>query len=379
MLTMPILMLYYKETGLSNEKAFQLKAFYSLTIVLFEIPSGYMADLWGRKNTLILGAILGTIGFLIYSLKTGYSSFLMAEITLGVGQSFISGSDSAMLYDTLKSTNKQKEYTKYEGISTAIGNVSEASSALLGGALASVSLSLPFQIQTGIAFMAIPAALTLQEPLLHIQQAQIKTVNILKTIFYTIRYNKPLLLHILFSSFVGTATLTMAWLYQLFLKEDLNISFVHIGIITAVLNLTIGLISIQAYKVERRIGMKKSLILLAILIPTGFILTGVFSSTISLIVIFGFYVLRGYATPVLKDYINKLTASNIRATILSIRSFTIRLFFAILGPFAGKIADARNFSSSYIIIGLVYATLLIGTLIAMLNTKLIENNVDDTE
>ncbi len=359
MLTMPILMLYFKETGLSNEQAFQLKAFYSITIVLMEIPSGYMADLWGRKNTLILGAVLGTLGFVIYSFQQSYFAFLCAEITLGLGQSFISGSDSAMLYDSLKASKREREYTRFEGLNTAIGNIAEASSALLGGALASISIVLPFQIQTVIAFLAVPAAITLVEPKHIMEEAKKKSQSLLASVIHTIRFNKPLLMHILFSSFAGTATLTMAWLLQLFLKEDLQISFFHIGIISAVLNVTIGIISAYAYKIEGRIGVHKSLLYLSVLLPLGFVLTGVVPSYWALVIIFLFYILRGYATPVLKDYINMHTDSNIRATILSMRSFTIRLLFAGLGPLAGKLADTHNFSVSYVTIGIIFAILML--------------------
>jgi MFS family permease len=74
---------------LSNQEAFQLKAIYSISIVVFEIPSGYLADILGRKLTLILGAIMGTLGFLFYSLGTGYWMFLAAEMTLGLVKSFL--------------------------------------------------------------------------------------------------------------------------------------------------------------------------------------------------------------------------------------------------------------------------------------------------
>lgn len=368
MLTMPILMLYYKDSGLTNEQSFQLKAFYSITIVLFEIPSGYLADLWGRKKTLILGAVLGTIGFAIYSFNTGYIYFLMAEITLGIGQSFISGSDSAMLYDTLKFSGKSKEYTRFEGLNTAIGNIAEASSALLGGFLAQISIILPFQIQTGVAFLAIPAAITLIEPKVVLAHTKKQTSSIIKILVSTLKTNRPLLFQVLFSSFVGCATLTMAWLYQLYLKEDLGVSFATIGIIAAVLNIVIGIISVYAYKIESRLGIKKSILLLTVLIPLTFILTGIVNSYYSIAVVLIFYTLRGYATPVLKDYINRYTNSNIRATVLSIRSFTIRLIFALVGPFAGKLADIRNFSFSYIVVGSIFATLLVSTYVLMIFT-----------
>ena len=80
MLTMPILMLYYQDCGLSDAEAFRLKACYSVAIVVFEIPSGYFADLFGRKLTLVIGAVLGTLGFLVYATMSGFTAFLVAEM-----------------------------------------------------------------------------------------------------------------------------------------------------------------------------------------------------------------------------------------------------------------------------------------------------------
>ena len=69
MLTMPILLLFFQDLGFTVEESFQLKAIYSIAIVVFEIPSGYAADVLGRKRTLIIGSILGTLGFAIYSFR----------------------------------------------------------------------------------------------------------------------------------------------------------------------------------------------------------------------------------------------------------------------------------------------------------------------
>jgi MFS family permease len=146
MLTMPILMLYYKDHGFSDAQAFELKAAYSLGILIFEVPSGYFADIIGRRRTLLLGAILGTLGFLIYSTTSGFYAFLLAEITLGIGQSFISGADSAMLFDTLEHFGHTDDYIKYEGRNYTVGWVSD----LEGRATAMKLTGLAFTLLAGL-------------------------------------------------------------------------------------------------------------------------------------------------------------------------------------------------------------------------------------
>jgi MFS family permease len=162
-LVMPTMVLFYQDTGMGMQQILFLKAIYSLTIVIFEIPSGYCADVWGRQKTLLAGSILGALGYAIYSANTLYLGFVMAEIILGLGHSFISGADAAMLYDTLKSEDKAAAYLKHEGRITAGGNFAEALAGVAGGLLATISLRSPFYAQAVVAAWAIPAAMLLKE------------------------------------------------------------------------------------------------------------------------------------------------------------------------------------------------------------------------
>ena len=95
MLFMPIVVLFYEDNGLEMRHVFILQAIYSVSIVALEIPSGFLADAMGRRKTIIIGTVLGTLGFATYSFSYGFVGFLIAEIILGIGQSLISGADSA--------------------------------------------------------------------------------------------------------------------------------------------------------------------------------------------------------------------------------------------------------------------------------------------
>jgi MFS family permease len=356
MLTQPILMLYFKDTGLTTEESFRLKAVYSVAIVLLELPSGYFADLFGRKRTLIIGAICGVLGFSFYSMGHGFWFFLAAEITLGIGQSFISGADSAMLYDTLQATKNEKKYTLYEGRTTAIGNFSESMAAILGGLLAQISLSLPFLVQTGVAFIAVPAAFLLVEPAINrvTSTAGWKDMGrILKTI-YT---HRKLRSAVLFSSITGLATLTMAWVIQLYLEEGLSFSYVAIGATTAAFNLIVALFSVLAYRLSNTTQPRHLQLAIALLIPAGFIITGLSGAITAMIVLTFFHMLRGVATPVLKDYINTHTHPGDRATVLSVRSLLIRLVFAVAGPLCGWLIDAYSYRTMFLAMGVMILAL----------------------
>ncbi|MCK4748509.1 MAG: hypothetical protein KAT15_15765, partial [Bacteroidales bacterium] len=80
-----------------------------------------------------------------------------------------------------------------------------------------------------------------------------------------------------------------------------------------------------------------------------------------LIILYLFYLVRGYATPVLKDYINRVTASHIRATVLSVRNFIIRLLFALTGPLLGWIKDLYSLPQALTLAGIIFLILSIIT------------------
>ena len=112
-LVMPIIVLFYEDHGLGLQDVFILKSVYSVAAVTLEIPSGYLADVWGRKKCLILGCILFFGGYLCYSFTSTFTAFLFAEILLGTGQTLVNGADSALLYDTTVRYKKEELYFRW--------------------------------------------------------------------------------------------------------------------------------------------------------------------------------------------------------------------------------------------------------------------------
>ena len=340
---------------------FQLKAIYSIAIVAMEIPSGWMADVWGRKKTLLLGSILGSAGFFIYSFSYGFWAFAVAEVVLGVGHSFVSGADSALLFDSLKASNKTDQYIKQEGRITSAGNFAEAIAGVAGGFLAAISLRTPFYFQFFVAAMAIPASLTLAEPKIHATEHIHSIRKMVFNIRKLLKANHNLRIAILFSSITGTATLTFAWLVQPFFKA-VHLPVELFGVLWTALNLTVGFSSIFAHRIEDLLGKRFTLLFIIIFLSAGYLFSGIYISYSGMIFLFMFYLVRGIATPILKNHINLFTPGEVRATMLSVRNFIIRIVFAGIGPFLGWLTDNISLKSAFICAGLFY---LISTLIVV--------------
>ena len=120
----------FQENGLSLQVMI-LQGSYMM-VALMEIPSGYIADLFGRKKTLVLGTLFCFLGFALFGFSFGFLEFFIAELLLGVEIAFISGSDSTLFYDSYKS-EQSEEYTRIEGKTYSIGNFAEAGAGILGG------------------------------------------------------------------------------------------------------------------------------------------------------------------------------------------------------------------------------------------------------
>ncbi len=356
MLYMPVVVLFFESNGLKMKDIMVLQAIYSIMIVLLEIPSGYMADVWGRKRTILTGAVLGMAGFMVYGVSYGFYGFLIAQVILGIGQSLVSGADSAMLYDSLLERGQAKKYSRYEGRITSLGSLAEAAAALLSILLVTVSLRTPYYGQIIVAALAIPAALTLREPVQHKKLMNRDFREILNISRFALIGNKILRRNILFSAFTGCATLTMAWFAQKFFEYS-QIDKVWFGLLWAGLNITVALSSFYAYRTEMLLGPKRSIILISLLIPLGYIALSLSGLVTGLIVLLLFYLVRGYATPVLKDYINRVTSSEIRATVLSVRNFVIRIIFSIAGPLIGWVNDVYDLPAALLLGGIIFLVL----------------------
>ena len=353
MVAMPIIVLFFQEHGLSLTQVMLLQAIYSLSVALFEIPSGYIADIFGRKQTIVLSTIFAFIGYLVFSFYGGFYAFAIAQVLIGIGGSLMSGSDSAIIYDTLLETNNKTSYTKIEGRSYAIGNFSEALAGILGGFLAVGSIYLPIYVQTSILFFSIPIALTLVEPTMHKENKLDRSFSaIMGVVRFAILDHAKLRWLIIYSSAMGVATLSMAWFAQPFFKE-VGVPLVYFGILWAGLNFSAGLTSFNAHQFDKKENNYSMLIYLSLAMFTSFILLGFNNSIFGLIFILFIYLLRGIVTPILRNEININTTSNKRATVLSVRSFVIRISFAICAPILGYIAENYSLASSFYILAII--------------------------
>ena len=100
---MAVITLFWKDQiGLSLAQILLLQGVFSLATLLMEYPSGYLSDLLGYRFSLLLASALGVAGWGFYTVADSFAGVLLAEVLLGVSFAFISGADSALLFETLR-------------------------------------------------------------------------------------------------------------------------------------------------------------------------------------------------------------------------------------------------------------------------------------
>ena len=361
MLYMPISFLFYQENNLQVMEYLTLHAIYSGVIAFLEVPSGYIADVWGRKPAIVLGAFLGALGFGVYALSYGILGFLLAEVLLGIGTSLLSGADTAILYDTLLEAGKEKRYIKTEGRITALGNFSEAAAGIFVSLVVLNQYRDYFMLQAILALLAFLAALFLTEPSMHKERDKAGFRDILEIVNTAFRKDKVLRNFIVLSSAIGFASLSMAWMTQPVFFE-IGIKESNFGFAWVILNVLVALGSLSADRVNRKLGLRGTLIFIVLPLSLGFIFIGIKLSLIAFIPLFVLYFIRGTAHPILKKYINQHTQSSQRATVFSLRSLLIRGVFFAFGPLLGYISEKLSLQYALYLCGI---SVLIPSLVFM--------------
>ncbi len=363
----PIIVLFWQANGLSLTKIMILQSLFAISIVFWELPTGVFADKFGRKKSLVLGAFFLAAGLLVYSLGFTFWQFFAAEFIWAIGLCFISGADSAFIYDTLKQTKKEKNFKKVWGNATSFSLAAAAIGAIIGGFIATYSLRVGWYLSTISMIFLFFVALTFKEPK---HYRRVKRQNYWEHTLESFResfMNKNLLFVLLFSSLLSVVSKISLWFYQPYMQQS-GLPLFYFGIVWASFSIFAIGGSKYAYNIERILGEKGSLWLMVALMVLSLIFMSYWFVIFGFAFIFIQQIVRGFSEPVLQDYShNHISDSRKRATLLSIQSLAGSLVFAITGPFYGYIADKYSLSNALLFTAVSF--LIAFTLLMFWNAK----------
>ncbi|MEM1100772.1 MAG: MFS transporter [Pseudomonadota bacterium] len=154
----------YFQAELSAGEAILLYAVYELATTACEVPSGYASDRLGRRATLVIGAALGLAGGVLLALGGDFAIFAAGNALLGAGMAFASGTDSAILFESLRAVGREGEVEAQELRGWRAGFAGLAASAVLGGALSLLAFPLAFWATAAGFLGSLGIALAMVEP-----------------------------------------------------------------------------------------------------------------------------------------------------------------------------------------------------------------------
>ena len=368
MVLIPIFVPLLQGYGLSMSEVMQTQALFALTIALCEVPSGYIADMWGRRNAVILGSILNAFGFFSLLWADTFVDFLIYEFVLGVGFSLISGADLAILYDTevyLQSIGKGNGTGK--SLSRLISI--EAAASGIAGIVASVlliwSMDAVVWVQAFTGFMPLVLGLFLIEPPRPKQTVSNHRGNA-KHIVSLMLFDKPVVCWtVLAISVFGLLSLYIFWIYQKYWELQ-GIPVDQFGYIWAAFALTVSLAARYSGELERRLGHRNLLIIVAVL-PIAGILGMVFANG-WWGVMFGFAIQasRGISITVFYEALNRRVSGDFRATVNSLASLGVRGIFIVTGPLLGYVLDTQGMTKTLLGLIVVFVPLMGFALVPLL-------------
>ncbi len=356
---MAIITLFWKDQiGMSLTQILLLQGIFAVAMVVMEYPSGYVSDRIGYRRALNYAALLGIVGWGLYTVAESFSGVLIAEIFLGISMSFVSGSDSALLFESLKSDDRELDYTRHQGRVSGAGQIGEACGALFAGLLYAMFPLLPFLIQVAVWVLIFFLTRTLSEP----QRLESAPVSHFAEAWRSTRYalveNKRLRYTILLSLVLGLASFYPVWLIQPYM-QDAGVPLSWFGPVWAVANLSVALFALVSHRFYFWLGDRWMVVLFAVLIIAGYLGLGISGELWG----FAFYYLltsmRGLRGPVLLNHAQQEIPSANRAGLLSLQSLCFRLGFVCTGPLIGRLADRIGVGQSFLILGYVYVPVLL--------------------
>ncbi len=366
MVVIPVFVPLLQGHGLSMSQVLQTQALFALTIALCEVPSGYLADLWGRRNAILVGSGLNALGFFSLLWADSFVDFLAYEFILGLGFSLISGSDLALLYDT-------EVYLRERGLRGGAGPGKSLSRLIAVEAAASgiagigASLLLLWSMDSVVVVQAFTGFAPFLLAMLLVEAPRPGSGKDTSTsghgenarrIIDLLLFGKPVVLWTAFAIAVfGLLAVYVFWIYQKYWEMQ-GVPVSWFGYIWAAFALTVSLSARFSEAVEQRLGYRQLLVLIAILPLCGLLGMALGSGWWGVMFGFAIQVSRGLSMSLFYEALNRRVPGEFRATVNSLVSLGVRSIFIVTGPLLGMALDKQGMETTLFGLLAIFAPLM---------------------
>lgn len=337
---LPVLIPYYQSIGLTFRDFLIGEAVFSAVVILCEVPSGWISDVWKRRTTLVLGSFIALCGFSLLLLAEGFWIATLGQAVIGVAVALNSGTNTALLYDLLHEEGREDEYRRFEGHRHGIGFYGTAIACLAGAFLFHLHPKLPLMFDLIAIIAAMICIVQVREPK-RFQKSVEKHMfhDMWVTMKYALSGHPEITGIIIVSTVLMSTTKLMFWSQQAYYGEA-GLNVMWFGFILTGSYIIGGLAGQLSHKTENWGSNRAALaVTLGILIVACTILANVTSVWLGIVLFLTGTLAYAMGQPRTNNAINKRVGPQRRATILSTANLMIHFLFIPSSVVLGYIAE----------------------------------------
>lgn len=314
--------------------------FWAMTMLL-EVPTGAFADRYGRRLSFVAAASIEGAGILAFAFAANFPLLLLSYVLWAIGLAFGTGNAQAFLYDSLAAGDEEDDYSKILGRVNALRVGATMCGGVAGGLIAgAVTLQTPIFVAVGAYVIAGFIALRMDEPPRHESSDGRGTLlTTMRTAGRALRADAAVRYIILFQVALMLAMIADFVLTQPFLEAH-SVPVALFGILGVPMRLASMGGAILAYRVAAGFGLRRAAGLSLVIVVAALSILGTVNHIAAFAALVASQASIGLAQPAVSGYINDRTASNIRATVMSVIPLGMALCFALAMPLVGLAADA---------------------------------------
>ncbi len=362
-----------KYCGMPLSEVYFCEACCVILAVILQIPTGVLADKWGRVKTIRVGCLILTMELVCFTLSREHILLWIGNALWAIGYSLISNADTALLYDSLKEKSKSEieldtKYRNIEGKSSGFPLLLSAGLCLLSGYVSEINIRIPLIIDTVLIFSAFIATFWFVET--ESVSSEGKKSNLFDHIcekIVIVFQLKHVLWIISFATLIGVSSKLWFFTYNPYF-EMVGLDIKYFGLVFAALNITAFITSFYANKIAGWLNGTRGIALSIGILTIPMIVMGMLVSKWSIGLVLCQNLVRGYLSPFVSNMMNKRIESSDRATILSVKSAIYQGVEVIAMTMFGLIIAKASLSSALVYLGITAS--LLGLILTYYYVKL---------
>ncbi|HEX9268368.1 MAG TPA: MFS transporter, partial [Candidatus Limnocylindria bacterium] len=347
LLWVPIWVVFLQRKGVSLSQIGLLEAGAWLIAAAVEVPTGAIADRWGRKAAIAMGAGLYSIAMFLVLTEVLSPFFLVGYALWNSSFAFVGGADSAFLYDSLRADGRTSEAAQQSGRYLAVQQASQGAGAVLGAWIATIDITLCFTIAGACGLAATAIALTFKEPpRLEEGETQLGYWRNLR-VAIGIASVRPVVRWLLLLGAV--LPLVPLVIYYVLLQPyalGVGLPIAWLGVVVLAVQVATVSASWLAHRTEGRVPLPTLVAIGIVLLLVAGAVLGAFPSIPVLAFVLLFALVPATLQPLLATRLNVLIPSTQRATVLSLSGLVTELGLAVTMPTMLALADVLGAPSA---------------------------------